>query len=761
MNCVDEQTERLFASSRWISYGDGYVSPVVVDTSPCFRREFSVGEGLTKASLAVCGVGLYQLYVNGVRPTDNVLMPLFTDYNKRVLYDVIDVTEHLRKGENCVAFRLGSGFFCQKCDDVWDFRTASWRGIPRLIYTLRLTYRDGHTETVVSDEETRFAAGGVVSNCLRSGETFDARREPAGWQTCGFDDSEWKNAVCTAPVGILHENTAPPVKECGSVKPIAAKTLENGRVLYDFGVNMSGFVRLYGKGTEGTEVVLRYGELTDEKGNLDVREISSLVSGSDFQTDRYIFGDHEADGWSPSFTYHGFRYIEAEIRGDADIRPEAVFVHSDLRRVASFRCSDEYLNRLDRVVDQSDLSNFVGIPTDCPQREKNGWLSEGWISMGRIIFNYDAAKAYEKWLTDICDAMRPNGQLSCIAPNPGWGYNWGCGVTYDYALFAVAFGIYEDNGDISVLERVYPFAKAVVKYQENFLRDLVISNSLPDWLSPDKYNPCPREITCTAYFYDTCQKTARMASLVGDAETALYYGELARRVKENFNAVYVDSASGRIGTFENGLQTAHCVPLYYGIVSDENREKVVSYLKSVLAETDGHISTGTYGTKCILEVLSDNGCLMEAYEMVTKKGFPGWDFMLEKGATTLWEMWNAGLDGEWCGSLNHNVYGVPGDWMYRHVAGLRQSKGSIAYRSIEFAPGLTLPITSAFCERETVRGRAAIAWHKTEDGAEVTLTVPHDSRASLIVPCGYSVSGGRTEYGEGEYRVILQKVTVR
>lgn len=757
MNCVVQSAGELFSSSRWISYGDGFLAPIVVEMAPCFRREFSVGEGLTKASLAVCGLGLYQAYVNGVRPTDNVLMPLFTDYNKRVLYDVIDVTEHLQEGENCIAFRLGNGFFYQECEDVWDFKTASWRGIPRLIYTLQLIYRDGHTETVVSDSQTRFSPGGVVFNCLRNGEIFDARKEPMGWQCCGFDDNEWKASVYTAPIGILHENTAPPIKECKVVKPIAVKTLENGRVLYDFGVNMSGFVRLCGKGCEGTEVIFRYGELTDEKGNLDVRQIASLVRSGDFQTDRYIFGNHEANGWSPSFTYHGFRYIEVEIRGEADLQLEAVFVHSDLRRIASFRCSEDYLNRLDRIVERSDLSNFVGIPTDCPQREKNGWLSEGWLAMERILFNYDAAKAYEKWLVDMCDAMRPNGQLPCVAPNPGWGYNWGNGVTYDYALPVTAFCIYEDNGDRSLLERIYPFVKTVVKYQENFLQDYVVSNSLPDWLSPDIFNPCPGEITCTSYFYDTCKKTARMAALVGEPETAIYYEDLAREVKEHFNATFIDPVSGKVGASENGLQTAQSVPLYYGIVSDENREKVASYLKSILPKTDGHIATGTYGTKCILEVLSINGCLEEAYEMVTKKGFPGWGFMLEKGATALWEMWNAGRDEEWYGSLNHNVYGTPSDWMYRHVAGLRQAKGSIAYQSIEFAPGLTLPISSASCERETVRGRVAIAWHKTENGAEVILTVPHNSQAKLLVPCGYTVSDGRTEYAEGEYRVILQK----
>ena len=213
MNCVDKSVGDIFESSRWISYGDGFVAPVVVEMAPCFRREFSISNNLVKATLCVCGLGLYQVYVNGSRPTSNVLMPLFTDYNKRVLYDVLDVTELLREGGNCLAFRVGNGFFFQECDDVWDFKTASWRGIPRLIYTLQLAYDDGRIETIVSDSQTRFSAGGVVFNCLRNGEIFDARKEPEGWQCYGFDDSEWKNAFYTAPIGDLCENSAPPNRE--------------------------------------------------------------------------------------------------------------------------------------------------------------------------------------------------------------------------------------------------------------------------------------------------------------------------------------------------------------------------------------------------------------------------------------------------------------------------------------------------------------------------------------------------------------------
>lgn len=759
MNCVKKNRENWFSDSKWIAMSDGYTLDDYYDDSPCFRKVFSLDKNVKSAKIAVCGLGLYQFYINGERPTNNVLMPLFTDYNKRVLYDVIDITDFVKEGKNCLGFVLGNGFYNVQNDPCWNFSTAPWRCIPKLVFDLLVEYEDGAKCRVVSDNSVRVTKGPITFNCIRTGETFDARLYKKDWVDIDFDDSGWIFAATTCPSGILCENEAPAIKECEVFKPISITNLKNGHIVYDIGQNIAGYVRLSGKGTEGTTVVFRYGELLDDDGNLYTDNVAHHYNG-EFQTDRYIFGKDEVINWSPLFVYHGFRYIEVEIIGEAEIEICGVAIRTAFDKIGTFECSDAHLNKLHNASMWSDRNNFVGIPTDCPQREKNGWTSEAWLAAERYFFYFDAAKAYQKWLYDFCDAQLPNGKLPCIIPTSGWGYKWGNGVTYDCTLIYIAYITYCENGDISYLSQFYPAIKASVKYLENFLRDdYTVNISLEDWLSTDIEHPCPKEITATSYFYSICIIMSKIAHLLSDTETEEYYANLAETVKKHFNENFVDSKTGKIGDSSHNVQTAQCVPLYHGIVSDENREIVAKYLKDILKDTDGHITTGTYGTKCILEILSSYGYLKEAYEMVNKKDYPGWGFMLENGATALWEEWGGGKVVPWSGSHNHNALCSVGEWLYRHVAGMRPEKDSVAYDKIIFAPALELPIDSAACSHNTIRGDASISWHKDGNNATINICVPTGSTARLIVPNGYELfDSSDLTFDSGEYTITLKKI---
>ena len=757
MNCVEYKngSEKWFVNSRWIGETTGFSQDETFDKSPCMRKVFTVNKGVKNAKIALCGLGLYHFLINGKRPTKNVVMPLYTEYNKRTLYDVIDITEFLHEGDNCISFILGNGFYNVESKCAWDFNKASWRGIQKLIFDLKIEYQNGETQSVVSDNSVKVAKSPVTYNCIRNGCTYDARLVQNGWCFADFDDSNWSFAEFTKPSGILHENTAPAIVECETFSPVSITTLDNGHKVYDIGQNIAGYVRMSGTGKKGTTVVFRYGEILDDNGNVSVENVSNLVEG-DFQVDRYIFGDEKVENWSPLFVYHGFRYIEVEIIGEADIELCGVAIRSGFAQIADFSCSDDYLNRVWNAVLWSDKSNFVGFPTDCPQREKNGWTSEAFLATERLISTFDAVKALKKWLDDVRDAQLPTGELPCIIPGPGWGLRWANGITYDSSLAYIPYLIYKETGDTSSLLENYDAIKAYIKYQENFLRDdFTIDNSIEDWLSIDIDHPCPSFITATSYFYSACIIVSKIANILGDTETESYYKDLAKTVKTHFNRNFVNGETGKIGDSEYGVQTAQCVPLYHGIVAEENRAAVAKYLKESLKVTDGHIATGTYGTKAILEVLSFYGYIEDAYTMATIKGYPGWHYMFENGATTLWEEWGGGKVVEWSGSHNHNALCSVGDWLYRYVAGLKQAKDSVAYNKIEFCPALQLPINSVSYKHETVKGLAAISWCKKGDVAEIEICVPKGSEAVLTIPKEYKTTN--TVFSEGKHTIILQK----
>ncbi|MBR6427256.1 MAG: family 78 glycoside hydrolase catalytic domain [Clostridia bacterium] len=754
-------TAECFGNARWISYCNGYVGfPLENGITPYIRKDFYVKDEVKRATLAICGLGLYRASLNGSKVTDAVLTPLFTNYNERALYDEFDVTRLVTQGKNCLGVVLGNGFYLQSVHDVWQFEYASWKGVVKVIFRIVIEYESGETEDVVSDTAAKWSKGPIVYNEIRCGEHYDARLENVGWDKPGYNDEKWEMASVTKPApGRLRRNSAPlirPFREYSS-KVILS---EGRKTVYDFGQNMAGFISLSGSAAPGTELTVRYSELTDPDGNINTKQIKWLVYSDDFQTDKYIFGDRGAVNWSPSFAYHGFRYAEITGTGEYDITVKAVAISSDFNRNSVFECSDEYLSRLYEITDMSDRSNYVGIPTDCPHREKNGWMSEGLLSADRIIGHYDAISAYEKWLDDMVDSMRPSGELPAVVPTPAYGYLWGNGPTYDYALHKIPWLIYRETGNTEILKKYYEYIKRSVKYLEYFLNDdLALDYGLYDWLSVDIYNPCPLFITSTSYFFSSCVILSRIAGLLGDSETKEYYAELSEKIKCAFNSKFVDPETGKVGSDVHGVQTAQCVPLFYGIISDGNRARVLNYLKEAVHGDNGHISTGTYGTHCILEVLAANGMFEEAYGMVQKRDFPGWGFMLEKGATTLWEMWNAGRDEEWYGSLNHNVYGSVVDFIERYVAGVRQADGSAGWSHAVIQPAIWKKIGSIGIERETVKGTLSVKteYDPAEKTTEMSLKIPDGCTATIILPDGMR-DGVPSAVKHGEYRFRIKNI---
>ena len=448
----------VFRKGKWIGEGvalvgspTGYLSPALQ-----LRKEFTISK-VNGAICRICGLGLYKLYINGVEVGDEVLSPDFTDYNKRVFYFEYAVEKYLKEGKNVIAVRLGDGFYNQTTKDTWNFYAAPWRDNVRLAMELCV----GEEVVLATDESWRVSSGGATyHSAIRTGEYYDARKED-GWKAVGYDDLFWKPAVLmNAPQGALVKSPQPPVRECEILTPVSITNTADG-CLVDFGKNIAGYVSISMRGERGEELSICYCERIKD-GKPDNEHIGMFISDTDaFAVDKYIFAGEGVEKWKPQFVYHGFRYvyltgIHRDVHKDEIV---AHFIHTDFQRIGKFTSSDEQMNWIYQVGIQSFLSNYVGIPTDCPHREKNGWTGDAVNSAAYAVFNFDMVGAYQKWIDDMVDSQKENGQLPGIVPTCGWGYDWGSGPAWDCALFILPYELYRETGDITVLKTAYPAMK--------------------------------------------------------------------------------------------------------------------------------------------------------------------------------------------------------------------------------------------------------------------------------------------------------------
>ena len=407
--------------------------------APYFRCEFDA-ETVAGATLAICGLGWYEVCLNGRKVGDHVLDPIVTNYDLRARYVVYDVAAYLKPGRNTVGVVLGTGWYDHVDADVWNFDHAAWRD--RCKFALHL--RCGGAE-LVSGEPAGWrctTAGPITFNSLRNGEYYDARLEMAGWAENGFDDSTWQVPVPLAPPGgVLEEQTSPPCRVMRVIRPVALKRLSPTRAVADFGVNLSGWCRIRVRGKAGDTVELRYGERLFPDGRVDKEHIGKFVLSGENQCDRYTLRGDGVEEWAPRFTFHGFQYCQ--IDGEPELESvTAEFVHTSFADAGNFESPDAELNALQRAVQESYRGNFVGIPFDCPHREKNGWTGDTQLAAETGLCNFDAASSLEQWLDTLADCQRPSGQLPGIAPACGWGYNWGSGPAWDAAFFVIPELIY-------------------------------------------------------------------------------------------------------------------------------------------------------------------------------------------------------------------------------------------------------------------------------------------------------------------------------
>lgn len=650
----------MFKNARWIAE-DNKITEIT--PAPLLRKTFVANKPIKKATMYACGLGHACYYINGKNITDEVLITPISKYDTRVYYSTFDVTEFISDGKNAVGCVLGNGWYFVTIPR-WDYYKPDWLSHPKLIMKLVLEYNDGTTEEIVTDSSWKAAKSAVVYNEDRRGEIYDARLYIDRWNETDFDDSEWKKVfVCRGAGGAMQEINFPTIRVAKRFK--AVKISEN---VYDIGQNISGWVRIKVKGECGSEVTIRYAEVLKDDGTIAPEQLNT-IPGSATHTDKYILRGNGVEEWAPSFAYHGFRY--AEITGDAEIiEVTGEVVHTDLEVIGNFECNLDMLNKIHKATVWSTLTNTQGIITDCTQREQNGWTGDALVSAEQSIMNFDMLSIYKKWLVDICDTQRPNGQICCLAPTSGWGYNWGSGPAWDSALILIPYYIYKLTGDISLVEKHWDNMALYMEFIESMSEKDEVCFGLGDWCYPKGTEPCPTVITDTAYFYIDNKVMSEFADLLGKDRSV--YALRAEQIKNSFRKKYIEK-DFNLG--DNAVAIACAI--YQDLYTDEEKPIAAKHISEIYEKNGFHIDCGILGIKYLYTALSEYGYAETAYKLTVNPEYPSYAYWMNNGMTTLCEDWDMST------SCNHHMFSEVDMWLYKYVAGIQiQDNG----KSVKICP---------------------------------------------------------------------------
>ena len=695
--------------------------------APLFRRRFTVDGLVGSAEVRVCGLGYGYYWLNGEPLSEDLFTAPVSDYRKTLWYNTYDVTGRLREGENVFAVICGNGWYNEYFKTSWDYDTAPWRDNPKFILELVV---DGKT-VLCSDEHWKcLPESFVVYNQLRSGEHFDARLYDPRWKSIDFNDGAWGFAVpdTKPPTGVFRPCPCEPIRAFGEIAPVSVTDDGEGGVIYDFGSNQSGFVRLSVDQDEGDEIVIRYREQKTPDGKL-FDHMKQHYPETECQTDRLICPAGPF-AWSPKFTYHGFQYVR--VTGLKHPTPDcirAVFVHQAVKERSSFSCSDPVLCDLFRIGQRATLSNLFYMPTDCPTREKLGWCNDAQSSMEQFLTNFASERLFAKWLQDIRDSMLPNGMIPGIVPSSGWGYFWGNGPVSEGVLFETAYRLWFHTGDPKYLIESLPYFKRNLDFYET-RRDENgdIVYGLDDGASPDGSPRVDAAFVNSALIVKFLRITVLACQLAGE-DPAEWENRLAEQL-----ARHRTKYRNADGTCKIDKQTAAAMTVALDLFDEADSEALKAQLARLVEEKNFHHDCGMVGLPCLYTALNLCGLEEYAFRILTAEGYPGYREWLDGGATTLWEMWGSG------GSHNHHMYSSFLSWMMKTVVGieaLAPAYGKTAIRPV-FFEGLDWAEGSIVTP---AGGKIAVSWKKGAGCVHVSMSVPAGVRA---------VFRGR-EYGEGEY----------
>jgi alpha-L-rhamnosidase len=722
----------MLGSQNWKGSWISDSRDINLKPSPLFRKSFQVNEEVKSARIYIAAAGLYELYINGQKADDQMLTPAYTRFDRRTLYLTYDVTGMIRNGENVIGVMLGNGWYNHQSTAVWYFHEAPWRARPKFCLDLRITDQNDSTIIVSSGTDWKTATGPVIFNSIYTAEHFDGRLIQAGWDLPGFNDSVWKTSVAVpAPSLNITAQTMQPIRITGVIPSKSMTRIDDRTWVFDLGRNIAGISRIKVSGDAGTVIRLKHGERIDQEGRVDMSNIDVHYRPTDdtdpFQTDIFILSGNGEETFMPHFNYKGFQYVEVSSDKPLNLSRESLegfFMHSDVPAVGTVESSDTLLNLIWKATNNSYLSNLHGYPTDCPQREKNGWTGDAHIAIETALYNFDAITVYEKWLNDHLDEQQPNGVLPAIIPTSGWGYHWANGPDWTSTIAIIPWNIYLFYGDIHLLKICYDNIKRYVDHITGIAPSGLTDWGLGDWIPVKSVSP--REMTSTAYYFVDASILARAAKLLGKVEEYEKYNALAVKIKDAFNAKYLDRGAALYG---KGLQTEMSVPLQWGLVPDDMRERVAENLARRV-EADNQLDVGLLGTKAILNALSENGYAEAAYKLAARDTFPSWGWWIRNGATTLYENWP--IDSKRDISQNHIMFGEIGAWMYKALGGIFPDEEYPGFKNIILKPCFVSGLDHFEAKHTGPHGTIVSSWKRNGDEIIYRVVVPANSRATFF-----------------------------
>ncbi len=730
---------------------------IALKPAPYFRKEVELKKKIVSARAYVAVGGLFELYINGEKIGNHRLDPMYTRFDRRTLYVTHDVTAYLKEGKNAVGILLGNGWYNHQSTAVWYFDKAPWRARPKFCMDIRITYQDGSVETVSSGTSWKTTLSPVVFNSIYTGEHQDANLEKTGWCTAGYDDSKWANAKpVAAPSQNIVSQQLQPIRACEEIPAQSCKKFSDSLYVFNLGRNIAGVSKITLTGLPGTVIRVKHGERLYENGRVDQSNISVHYRPTDdqdpFATDIYTLKCGVEETFSPHFNYKGFQYLEIVSSKPVELTQNSVvglFMHSDVTPVGKIESSNPVFNKIWEAANHSYLSNLFGYPTDCPQREKNGWTGDGQIAVETGLYNFDGITVYEKWLADHRDEQQPNGVLPNIIPTSGWGYDWANGPDWTSSLAIIPWNIYLFYGDSRLLKQTYDNIKRYVDYIDRISPENLTDWGLGDWI-PVK-SKANKELTSSCYFYADASILARAAKMFGKTEDAKKYSELARKIKEAINRKFLNTATG---VYANGLQTELAAPLFWGVVPDGMKAVVAANLAKRVEADNFHLDVGLLGTKALLNALSENGYAEAAYKVASQETFPSWGWWIVNGATTLYENWP--IDAKSDISLNHIMFGEISAWYYKALGGIRPDPDHPGFRNILLEPHFVKGLTHFEASHQGPYGMIVSKWSKGKRKITYQVTIPANSSATLTLPAGKLKEGNRP-VGDNQFIKILRK----
>ncbi|MCH7904086.1 MAG: family 78 glycoside hydrolase catalytic domain [Armatimonadetes bacterium] len=729
------------------------------DPAPLFRKSFPVEKPIKRARLYATALGYGEFRINGEALSDHALDPAWTSSEKRVLYTCHDVTERLSEGENVIGATLGNGWYNPLPLRMWgriNLREHLAVGRPQLLAQLIIEYQDGTSQVIASDGTWKVSDGPLLRNSVYLGEKYDARLEQPGWDKPGFDDSDWSNVTeAMSTPGALQSMPIPPIRVTKTLTPVSVNEVSDGVFIFDFGQNFAGWAALNVQGERGTTVHMRMGELLHADGTLNpMTSVAGQIKGPNvggpgapdiaWQENSYTLRGGGPEVYTPRFTFHGFRYVEVTgFPGTPDLTAiEGQRLNTDVEPVGVFSCSNERFNRIQEMVQWTFLSNLFSVQSDCPAREKYQYGGDIVASSEMAIYNYDMSTFYAKTVSDFKDAIRGEGWFTETAPYVGISaanYERGAGpIGWGLAHPLLVAQLYQYYGDRQIVEENYDAARTWVDLLERSSDGYIIDRCIGDHESLD---PKPIALMATAQFCQAASLVAGFAELLGKSDRALHYRELASRIKSAFVEMFLERGTGRFGI---ATQAAQATALHLGLASDSEIEGAVERMvEALVVDHGGHVATGIFGTKYLLNALSTTGHSATAYRMVDQETYPGWGHMLENGATTLWETWIAS-DNTY--SQNHPMFGSVSEWFFKCLGGIRPEHFAAGFDRFLIAPFVTDELSWVDVSYESVRGTVSSRWRVVDEHLQLDIEIPVNTEAVVQIPTSNGLSvreGGR------------------